>query len=152
MALDPTIIGKRLEPSSLTIDAGRLKFFAKATGATDPVYSNEDAARASGHDTLPVPPTFLFNIELESPDPFLWLADLGVDLRMILHGSQRFDYHSVAHAGETLIASPTIADVFSKKGGALEFIVKNTEVTRADKSLVATLASTIVVQNVEVQR
>lgn len=152
MPLDQNIIGKALEPTSLTVDAARLKFFAKATGSTCPVYSNEAAARAGGHHTLPVPPTFLFSIELESPDPFSWLADLGVDLRMILHGSQRFDYHSIAHAGDTLVASPTIADVFSKKGGALEFIVKSTAVTRSDKSSVATLTSTIVIQNPEVAR
>ncbi|WP_131770249.1 MaoC family dehydratase N-terminal domain-containing protein [Candidatus Protofrankia californiensis] len=150
MAVDPSAIGTELAPVELTVDAGRLRFFAKAIGETDPVYSDVDAAKAAGHPELPVPPTFLFGIELEQPDPFAWLADAGVDLRRILHGEQSFTYHAVAHAGDTLIAKPRIADVYSKKRGALEFIVKQTAVSQADGTAVADLASVIIVQNPEV--
>jgi hypothetical protein len=152
MAIDPAVIGIELEPSQLTVDAGRLRFFAKAIGETRLVFTNAAAAQAAGHATLPVPPTFLFAIELEQPDPFAWLTDIGVDLRRVLHGEQRFTYHSVAHAGDVLTARPRITDVYAKKGGALEFIVKEAKVTRADGSPVADLTSVIVVQNPEVAR
>ncbi|MFF2087248.1 MaoC family dehydratase N-terminal domain-containing protein [Nocardia sp. NPDC058176] len=145
--LDPAVIGRQLPSTELTIDAGRLKFFAKAIGETNPIYFDETAAQAAGHATLPVPPTFLFAIELENPDPFAWAADLGIDLRFVLHGEQRFTYHSVAHAGDVVTAAPRVTDVYSKKGGALQFIVKETTVTRADGSAVADLTSVIVVRN-----
>lgn len=147
MTLDSTVIGTELPATEMTIDAGRLRFFAKAIGETNPVFTDAVAAQAAGHQTLPVPPTFLFAIELESPDPFAWVADLGVDMRRILHGEQQFTYHSVAHAGDVVIAKPRITDVYSKKGGALQFIVKDTAVTRADGSAVADLKTVIVVQN-----
>ncbi|WP_131770242.1 MaoC family dehydratase N-terminal domain-containing protein [Candidatus Protofrankia californiensis] len=150
MAIDSSVIGTELPPVELTVDAGRLRFFAKAIGETDPVYSDVDTAKAAGHPDLPVLPTFLFGIELEQPDPFAWLAGLGVDLRRILHGEQSFTYHAHAHAGDTLIAKPYIADVYSKKRGALEFIVKQTAVSQADGTAVADLASVIVVRNPEV--
>lgn len=149
MAIDPSVLGREFPASTLTIDAGRLQFFAKATGQTDPVYVDTEAARAAGHPDLPVPPSFLFGIELEQPDPFAWLADLGVDLRRVLHGEQSFTYHSVAHAGDVLTATPRVKDVYSKKGGALDFIVKESAVTRADGSLVAEMTSVLVVQNPE---
>jgi acyl dehydratase len=152
MAIDPAVIGTELEPSQLTVDAGRLRFFAKAIGETHPIFTDAAVAQAAGHATIPVPPTFLFAIELEQPDPFAWLADMGVDLRRVLHGEQRFTYHSVAHAGDVLTARPRIADVYIKKGGALEFIVKDTSVTRADDSPVADLTSVIVVKNPEAGR
>jgi hypothetical protein len=94
-----------------------------------------------------VPPTFLFSIELENPDQFRWVVDQGIDPRFVLHGEQSFAYHSIAYAGDTLTATPRIVDVYSKKGGALEFIVKNTAVTRADGSAVADLETVIVVRN-----
>jgi acyl dehydratase len=147
--LDPTFVGTELPATTLTVDAGRLRFFAKAIGETSPLYTDVDAAKAAGYADLPVPPTFLFAIELENPDQFGWVADQGIDPRFVLHGEQSFTYHSIAHAGDTLTATPRIVDVYSKKGGALEFIVKNTAVTRADGSAVADLETVIVVRNPE---
>lgn len=152
MAIHPSAVGIELPPAELALDAGRLRFFAKAIGETNPVFTDLDAAKAAGHQALPVPPTFLFAIELEHPEPFAWLDEIGVDLRRVLHGEQRFTYHSVAHAGDVVTARPTITDVYSKKGGALDFIVKETVVTRADGSPVADLTSVIVVRNPEATR
>ncbi|MCP9271154.1 MaoC family dehydratase N-terminal domain-containing protein [Mycolicibacterium sp. CAU 1645] len=131
----------------LTIEAGRLQFFAKATGQTDPVYLDREAAEAAGHPDLPVPPTFLAAIELAQPDPFAFLADLGVDLRSVLHGEQAFTYYSTAYAGDTLVAKTRIADVYTKKGGALEFIVKVTEISKDDGTAVAEMTNVVVIRN-----
>lgn len=149
MTLNPSVIGRQLPPITMTMDRGRLRFFAKAIGETNPVFTDLQAAQAAGHRDLPVPPTFLFGIELESPDPFAWLSDLGVDLRRVLHGEQSFTYHSQAVAGDVLTASPRITNVYSKKGGALEFIEKTSVVTRDSGAVVADLTSVIVVRNPE---
>jgi hypothetical protein len=90
MPVDPSVVGTELPAVTMTVEAGRLRFFAKAIGETSEIY-------AGPGDVLPVPPTFL-------------------------------------------------------KGGALEFIVKHTEVTRADGSAVAELTSTVVVRPPEVVR
>ena len=141
----------RFEPITVPVERGRLAFFAKATAQADPVYSDLAAAEAAGHPDLPVPPTFFFSLELESPRPLGWLAELGVDLRRVLHGEQAFTYHALAHAGDTVTLRPRITDVYAKKGGALEFLVKQTEITR-NGSLLAEATSTIVVQNPEAGR
>lgn len=146
MAIDPSVIGRELEPVTSVIEAGRLTLFAQATGQSDPVYSDPAAARAAGLPGVPVPPTFLFGIELEAPEPFGWLEALGVDLRHVLHGEQSFTYHTMAHAGDEVVARPRIADVYSKKGGALQFIAKRTRITRRDDTAVADLESLIVVR------
>jgi acyl dehydratase len=147
VAVDPAFIGTQLPATTLTVAAVRLRFFAKAIGETNPLYTDVDAAKAAGHVDLPAPPTFLFSIELENPDQFRWVTDQGIDPRFLLHGEQSFTYHSIAYAGDTLTAAPRIVDVYSKKGGALEFIVKNTVITRADGSAVADLETVIVVRN-----
>lgn len=147
MAVDPGVIGTELPTTTLTVDRGRLRFFAKAIGETNPVYTDVDVAIGAGHRDLPAPPTFLFSIELEAPDPFAYLAALGVDLRYVLHGEQSFTYHQIAYPGDELVARPRITDVYTKKAGALEFIVKDTAVTRADGVPVADLRSVIVVRN-----
>jgi len=147
--MDQSVIGQELPPVTMTVDAGRLRFFAKAIGETNPVFTDLEAAKAAGHRDLPVPPTFLFAIELESPDSFGWLADIGVDLRRVLHGEQSFTYHSPAVAGDVLTATPRIGNVYSKKGGTLEFIEKASTVTRENGDVVAELTSVIVVRNID---
>ncbi|WP_319445507.1 MULTISPECIES: MaoC family dehydratase N-terminal domain-containing protein [unclassified Mycobacterium] len=149
MSVDQSVIGKEFPPLTMTVDAGRLRFFAKAIGETNPVFTDLETAKAAGHRDLPVPPTFLFGIELESPDAFAWLADIGVDLRRVLHGEQSFTYHSPAVAGDVLTVAPRIGNVYSKKGGALDFIEKASAVTRENGDLVAELKTVIVVRNPE---
>jgi hypothetical protein len=87
------------DPLIVTVERGRLGFFAKATGQRDPVYAELPAAVAAGHPDLPVPPSFYFSLELDRPDPFGWLTALGIDLRRVLHGEQSFAYHAMAHGG-----------------------------------------------------
>jgi acyl dehydratase len=147
MSLDRSVIGREFAPVSLLITRNRLQNFAKATGQADPVYLDVDAAKQAGHRDLPVPPTFVFGIELEAPNPFAFLEDLGVDLRTVLHGEQQFDYHQMAYAGDELTASSRITDIYEKKGGLLEFIVKETTVTNQDGARVAVMRSATVVQN-----
>jgi N-terminal half of MaoC dehydratase len=147
-AIDPAAIGTELPTLEVDVERGRLRSFASAIGETDPVYSDLGAAKAAGHADLPVPPTFLFGLGLgRGAADFAWLADLGVDLRHVLHGEQSFTYHSVAHAGDTLTLAPKITDVFSKRGGALQFLVRETAVRDAGGNPVADLRETIVVRD-----
>ncbi|WP_028936955.1 MaoC family dehydratase N-terminal domain-containing protein [Pseudonocardia spinosispora] len=146
--IDPSVIGTEMPELTVDVERGRLRSFAGAIGETDPVYSDLDAAKAAGHDDLPVPPTFLFGLGFgRGAADFAWLTDLGVDLRHVLHGEQSFTYHSVAHAGDTLTLAPKITDVFSKRGGALQFLVRETAVRDAGGDPVADLRETIVVRD-----
>ena len=145
--IDRRHIGHTLPPFQVEVERGRLRFFAKATGQTDPVYIDEAAARAAGHPGLPVPPTFFFCLEMESPNPAAIRELLGMDYRSLLHGEQGFSYHAMAHAGDTLRFEQRIADIYDKKGGALEFVVRHTRVSNQRDELVAELRCVTVVRN-----
>ena len=145
MPIDPNAVGATSPPITVTVERGRLQLFAKATGQCDPLYVDVETAQAQGHPDLPVPPTYLFGLELEQPDPFAWLAALGVDLNDVLHGSQSFTYEGLVHAGDTVTVQSTVTDVFAKK--ALEFLERRSVVTRGGE-VVATLDQTIVVRRV----
>lgn len=140
-------IGHQLPAFEVEVEKGRLRFFAKATGQTDPVYTEEAAARAAGHPSLPVPPTFLFCLEMESPNPAALRELLGIDLRRVLHGEQGFTFHRMAYAGDTLTFRPQVADIYDKRGGALEFVVRKTTVHNQRDELVAELRCVTVVRN-----
>ncbi|WP_235736364.1 MaoC family dehydratase N-terminal domain-containing protein [Nocardioides alcanivorans] len=130
----------------VTVERGRLRAFAAAIGESDPIYTDVERARSAGHPDLPVPPTFFFSLSLEAPEPFGYLTRLGIDLSRILHGEQRFDYHAMAHAGDTLRLTERITDVVSKRGGAMELLTRRSEITRGNEPI-ATVAGTVVIQN-----
>jgi acyl dehydratase len=145
--IDRRHIGHQLPAFAVEVEKGRLRFFAKATGQTDPVYTDEAAARAAGHPSLPVPPTFFFCLEMESPNPAALRELLGIDYRRILHGEEGFTFHRMAYAGDTLTYRPRVADIYDKKGGALEFVLRQTTVHNQREELVAELRCVTVVRN-----
>jgi len=124
-----------------------MRFFAKAIGETDPVYTDVTAARAAGYPDLPAPPTFLFAADLDAGVTEDMLASMGVPLRKVLHGEQHFTYARTVCAGETITVKSQITDIFDKKNGALEFIVKSSEARDERGGLVGTTRSVIVVRN-----
>ncbi|MFI7450061.1 MaoC family dehydratase N-terminal domain-containing protein [Nonomuraea sp. NPDC049714] len=146
MGLDRSLIGAERAGGTLLVTRSRLRMFAKATGQTDPVFVDLDAARRAGHRDLPVPPTFFFGVDLEVPDPFGHLTELGVDLRAVLHGEQEFAYHRLAYAGDELRSSSKVVDVYEKKGGALRFLVTELPITDQDGTVVVTMRNTLVVR------
>ncbi|CAG2151873.1 MaoC family dehydratase N-terminal domain-containing protein [Cupriavidus numazuensis] len=144
--IDKKHIGKVIADFRTTAPASQLRFFAKATGETRPVYTDESAARDAGHPGLPLPPTFLFSLELAQPASG-WREELGIKTERILHGEQSFKYHRMAYAGEVLHFRTTVADIYDKRGGALEFVVRETRVTNQEGEHVADLRSVLVQRN-----
>ncbi|WP_151772096.1 MaoC family dehydratase N-terminal domain-containing protein [Streptomyces abyssomicinicus] len=130
MAIDKDLIGKRIPSHTVDIERGQLRFFAKAIGETDPVYTDPEAARAAGHRDLLMPPTYLFCADSRRSDGFDMAAFADIDVRHVLHAEQSFIYHRPVHAGDSLTFEGVVEDIVSKKGGALEFLVLLIEVLR----------------------
>jgi acyl dehydratase len=145
--IDKKFIGYQLKPSVLTVDRTRLQFFAKAIGEKDPVYVDPAAAKAAGYADVPAPPTFLFAAELDSGANDQLLNDLDIPLAKLLHGEQSFRYLLPVCAGDTVTVQSTITDIYDKKGGKLEFAVKDSKVTNQREELVAELRTVLVVRH-----
>ena len=141
---DKNLIGRSLGVTSAEVEKGRLRFFAKAIGETDPIYTDEAAAKAAGYASLPVPPTFISCLQGEGRDLVEMLNIYGFDLGRILHAEQAFVYHATAVAGDTLTFDTRVVDVYEKKGGALQFVVNETRVTNQDGIHIADVHSTLV--------
>ena len=144
--IDKKHIGKVLPAFAATAEAGQLRFFAKATGESNPIYFDEQAARDAGHPALPLPPTFLFSLAFQAPSN-AWRDELGIISSQILHGEESFRYHHMAFAGDTLHFDVRIADIYDKKGGALEFVVRETRVSNQRGEHVADLRTVLVQRN-----
>jgi acyl dehydratase len=121
--------------------------FAEAIGETDPVYLDVEAARAEGHPDVLAPPTVLFGLDFEHANTVAVLSAHGVALRQVLHGEQTFRYHTPVYAGDMVIMRSRFVNTYAKAGGALEFIVRHTDITTADGTLVAEMDNVAVIRN-----
>jgi acyl dehydratase len=145
--IDKQFIGYEVPPTLWDVEKGRIRFFAEVIGATDPIYFDASAAQAAGYRNVVAPPTFIFGAESDSGVLMKLLDTLKIDLREVLHGEQRFDYHAPVCAGDTLRFQTRVSDIYDKKGGTLEFVVKDTKVTNQLGEHVSDLHSVIVVRH-----
>jgi acyl dehydratase len=137
--IDRKWIGHQVGQSALNIERGRLKFFAKAIGETNPIYLDEAAARAAGYADLPAPATFLFAAEMDSGAIFALFEQLGVPLANVLHGEHGFEYVSPIVAGDTVAVTSRVKNIYDKRGGSLEFIEIESTIFNQSGEMVATM-------------
>lgn len=142
--LDKNLIGQEFPTFTAEVERGRLRFFAKAIGETNPIYTDEQVALEAGYRALPAPPTFTMVLDTEGPELLDLLAMLDMDIAHILHGSQEFEYFAPICAGDRITVSGRIADMFDKKNGALEFVVMEYDYTNQLGEQVARAVSTLV--------
>ena len=145
--IDKKWIGHQVGQSTLTVERGRLKFFAKAIGETNPIYLDEAAATAAGYADLPAPPTFIFAAELDSGAMFALLDRLDVPLSKVLHGEEGFEYLAPVVAGDVVTVSSMVKDIYDKRGGALEFLEIESTATNQHGATVAKMRNVTVVRN-----
>jgi len=146
--VDQSAVGRSFTPVTAHVEPGRLRYFLNTLGEQNPIYRDEAAARAEGYSARPVPPTYLFCLELmDAERPFEFLTELKIDLARVLHGEQRFIYHAPVVVGDTLTFKSRVTSVADKKGGAMTMVVVETEVTNQHGAHVADTARTIVVRN-----
>ena len=129
------------------IDRWRIEQFVRAIGETNPIYLDDEAARAAGYRAIPAPPTFLFCVSYDVPDQTFALRELGADLKGILHGEQSFRYHEPVCVGDRLTIRSRISDIYAKKGGALEFMVRDSTVDAEDGRRMAELHEVLVMRH-----
>lgn len=145
MLIDKKHIGMKVPSHTVTPTSWQMKWFAKATGETNPIYFDEEAARQAGLPGVLLPPTFFFCMDMDKDRPFDYIETMGCDLGKMLHGEQSFTYHKPVYSGETLEFDGQVTDIYDKRNGALQFIVKDVKVRRQG-DLVCDLRTVIVIR------
>lgn len=146
-AMTENIIGKTYASFKVAVEKGRIRRFAKAIGETDPIYFDEAAAKAAGYRSILAPPTFAFTITFDARQAHLVLDDLGIDKTKTMHGEQSFTYHQPICADDVITGRQRVVDMYGKKGGALRFIVTETQLENRRGERACDLRSVIVVRN-----
>ena len=132
---DRTTKGTRFAPIGVPLERGAIRFFARTLGETDPIHFDPAAARDKGYPDIVAPPSFFVvveaavNAERERRGQKPLAALIKCDYRYLLHGDEQYDFCGPMFAGDEVTLTSTIADFYDKKGGAMEFVTIESEIT-----------------------
>ena len=137
--IDRSLLGVWGPETTMRVETGKVREFAKAVKDPNPAYRDEA--------TCVAPPTFLMTIAH-------WIGDLGatrsavkLDYRRLLHGEQEFEYVKPIRPGDTLTFRSRTKEVFEKqgkRGGKMLFIVGETEFKNPRDEVVAYARNTVI--------
>ncbi|TYK47201.1 MaoC family dehydratase N-terminal domain-containing protein [Actinomadura decatromicini] len=145
MALNRDFIGRTFPPSQpYEVSRVKIREFADAIGDQNPVYRDQEAAKAAGHPDVIAPPTFPIVVSLV--DNGLADPELGLDYAMVVHGEQRFEYTRPLRAGDVIVCTATVTEIRSI--GKNEKLVLETEIRTVEGELVCKSYNTIVERGV----
>lgn len=141
--------GKTGKPFSFQVDHRHIRQFARAIGDLNPLYFDEDYAKATIHGGIIAPPTFPVVITDEDGDTL----DLGLDYNRMLHGEQQFIYSRPIRPNDQLTGQMKVTDVYEREGkkGTMEFLVLDTEITDKHGNHVVTSRTNIIYRPVTVK-
>ena len=100
--IDKKLLGHTFPPVTLSVEEGRLKFFAKTLGETRDIYTNPDFAKKEGLPGILAPLTFPFVLEIDAMELLDLVNFLGESLEKLLHGEENFVYHNPIYAGDKI--------------------------------------------------
>ncbi len=142
--LDRSLIGRESEPVVHDVEKGALRRFAEALGDPNPIYVDEEAARAAGYPSLVAPPTF--PVVLTVNERFRHSLDLGT--RSFLHSEQQIEYGRPIVVGDRIVVKTRVADVQERAGasGPMDILVLEDEGRDPQGAIVFRTRSTLVLR------
>ncbi|GAA4866437.1 FAS1-like dehydratase domain-containing protein [Actinomycetospora straminea] len=142
MPLDASFAGRSWPAETYEVSLEKVREFAAAIGADDPVHHDRDAARAAGHPDVVAPTTF--------PVVFTWPATrrvvddpaLGLDFARVVHRDQSIEVTRPLYAGDVVTSVVVVDEIRDLAGN--DVITFRVDVTDADGAAVLTTRATLV--------
>lgn len=145
MTVNPDIQGKEFPPTApYLVGREKVREFARAVFATNPINHDPEAARAAGHADVVAPPTFPVVVQEATLAQLLADETAGIDFSRVVHGEQRFSYTRPIVAGDELTATLTVTSVKSLGGNSM--VTASSDIVDAGGAHVVTAISTLVVR------
>ncbi len=148
MSVNPELQGRVFPPTEpYLVGREKVREFARAVFAGNPINVDVAAARAAGYDDVVAPPTFAVVVQELTLRQLLSEPDAGIDFTRVVHGDQRFSFTRPIVAGDELTATLTVASVKSLGGHSM--VTAESSIVDAAGAHVVTAISTLVVRGGE---
>ena len=114
--MDDSIKGKTWPAFTYEVGLEKIREYANAIGETGAVHHDREAAREAGFRDVVAPPMFAVVYSAGAMGPAILDPELGINLMMMLHGSQEFEWSEPVCAGDTITTTATLKDMREEDG------------------------------------
>ena len=122
--------GRTYPPFEYEVGREKIREYANAVGESNPVHHDPEVARQAGFRNVVAPPMFCVVYSAGAMGPAILDPDLGINLMMMVHGSQEFEWDEPVVAGDTITTESRVKDVYEKNG--MKFYVFESESKNQD--------------------
>lgn len=123
-------MGKTYPAFEYEVGREKIREYARAVGEDNPVHLDPEAARAAGFRNVVAPPMFCVVYSAGAMGPAILDPELGINLMMMVHGSQEFEWNEPVVAGDVITTEARIKDIYDKNG--MKFYVFESESKNQD--------------------
>jgi acyl dehydratase len=143
---DESVVGVEVEVGRMTVSKEQILAYCAAIGETNPLYTDEAAARAGPHGALVAPPTFYTVFRLgEGPDPKVQFGNSR------FNAGQHCEFKAPIRAGDTITVKTKVHEIYEKTGrsGHMAFLVRRNTYSNQDDQTVAIVDVSTVFREIE---
>ncbi len=144
MALDRKFIGKTYGPITYEVGKEKIVEYAQAIKNEDPHYLDEDFAKTTKYGGIIAPPTFAVVYAGRLVGPFFFDEELQLNLAMLVHGEQAFEFHEVVRPRDVITTEGKIVDIQNKE--KLDAVTLEGQSKNQDGTLVCSSKFTFVIR------
>lgn len=145
MSVNPELVGREFPPvAPYLVGREKVREFARAVFATNPIHFDPEAARAAGYTDVVASPTFPVVIQEHTLAQLLAEPDANIDFSRVVHGDQKFTYSRPVVAGDELTATLSVRSVKTVAGFSM--VTAESQMVDSSGDHVVTAVSTLVVR------
>jgi len=133
MAVKTDAVGKSWPTTTYAVGREKIREFAHATGETDPLCLDLDAARGAGFADLVAPPMFAVVYGMPALAPAMFDPEVGIDFARLVHGGQEFHWGELVVAGDEIATTATLTDVSERAGNGFYVFETRSRNQRGDE-------------------
>jgi acyl dehydratase len=111
-----TPVGKAYPPTLYAVGREKIKEYARATGETDPLHLDHEAARAAGYADVVAPPMFAVVYCSPAMGPAYFDPELEIDFARLVHGGQEFKWGPLVVAGDEITTTVSVTSIDHRGG------------------------------------
>jgi acyl dehydratase len=130
MAIDPKHIGKKYGPFDYAAGLEKMREFAYAVSGgvpsssfggaipsnLNPLLYDEKVAHDGPHRSVVAFPTFAVTFAMKAFAAAVTDSELDINLMMLVHGEQEFEFFDVIRPGDVITTTGTITQIYEKAG------------------------------------
>jgi acyl dehydratase len=122
-------VGKTYPPAVYAVGREKIREYANAVGETNPLHLDVEAAREAGYRDVVAPPMFTVVYSAPAMGPAILDPEVGINLMLMVHGSQQFEWGPVVVAGDEITTTAEVKSI-EERGGKGFFVFESRSVNQ----------------------